>query len=85
MDLTSLVGWAGTSFLGLAAVPQTVKVWREGHARGMSWAYVLLLLSGFLCMLVFSLARGAGTPLVTSYGLQVFLFVLIALRKAFPK
>jgi uncharacterized protein with PQ loop repeat len=79
------LGWLGTLLLASAAIPQTVKVWREGHAKGMAWSYLIALWLGFICMGIFSYLRNAGWPLVVSYSIQVVLFTLMAVRKTFPR
>jgi uncharacterized protein with PQ loop repeat len=80
-----MIGWIGAVLLASAGVPQTFKVWREGHARGMSWWYIGLLWTGFLCMDVHSARQHAGAPLIVSYSIQLALFLAMAVRKAFPR
>jgi uncharacterized protein with PQ loop repeat len=83
--VTAVIGWLGTFLLASAAIPQTVKVWREGNAKGLSWWYLVLLWLGFLCMDVYSYRRHAGDALLVSYSLQLCLFFLMIVRKAFPR
>lgn len=78
------LGWVGTVLLATAAFPQTIKVWREGNAKGLSWLYLGLLWVGFLCMGAYAVSKAAW-PMVASYTVQVTLFTLMLIRKGFPK
>lgn len=79
----NIVGWLGAAILTIASIPQTIKVLREGHAKGMSWAYIVLLLIGFACMLIYSIHLKSW-PLSVSYSIQIILFSLMGIRKIYP-
>jgi uncharacterized protein with PQ loop repeat len=79
------VGWLGSLFLVSAGVPQVIKVFREGHARGMAWWYLILLWLGFFSMAVFTLRSGAALQLILSYCFQLVVFTIIVRYKAYPR
>lgn len=78
------LGWMGAALFTFATLPQLRKVWREGHADGMSWGYLLPVWTGFWCMGTYTWVRHAGTALVYSYGLQLVAFSVMIVRKGFP-
>ncbi len=84
MNPLEYLGWLGTTLLGIAAIPQVISVLKKGHADGMTWSYILILLSGFTCQLLYSIHRGIPV-LAASYTVQVVLFSFIAFRKLYPR
>lgn len=70
--------------LSAAALPQTAKVFREGHARGLSWWYLWMLWVGFVTMILYTILAEKGLILSASYTVQATLFVLMMIRKRFP-
>ncbi len=83
MTIEQAVGWAGMVLISAAAVPQTIKVWRQGHADGLAWSYVIFLWLGFVCMLLYT--PSTKPALRVSYGIQIALFTIMILRKRFPR
>jgi len=79
------LGWLGAALFTFASVPQVIKVWREGHARGMSWGYLLPIWVGFWCMGVYTIQTRAGVALTYSYTLQLVAFTAMIVRKRFPR
>lgn len=80
-----LLGWVALAILASAAVPQAIKVFREGHARGMSWLYIAQLQVGFVLILVYSFLVPTDVVFQLNYATQIVLFTLMAFRKKFPR
>lgn len=83
--LVEALGFVALVFLSFAAVPQTIRALKDGHARGLSWAYLLLAFSGFLLMLVYTIVAHKGLILGANYASQLVLFGLMIWRKAYPR
>jgi uncharacterized protein with PQ loop repeat len=79
-----IIGWMGTTFLSTASIPQVYKVLKEGHAEGLSWLYVILILFGLICMSFYANSNNSGMSLEVSYSVQFILFLVIVIRKFFP-
>jgi uncharacterized protein with PQ loop repeat len=80
-----VVGWLGSVFLAAAGFPQLIKTFREGHARGMAWWYLILLWLGFFSMFVFTIRSRAAMQLILSYSLQLTVFSVILYFKIWPR
>lgn len=83
--LIELLGVVALVVLSLAAVPQAIRALREGHAKGLSWSYLLLAFFGFLLMLVYTILSHKGFVLGANYATQLVLFGLMIWRKAYPR
>ncbi len=80
-----IIGWMGTIFLSSASIPQVLKVLKEGHAKGLSLGYIVLILLGLICMLLYANVNNSGMALEVSYSTQFVLFLIIVARKLFPR
>lgn len=47
-----LIGWIGSVCFALGGIPQALKCYKEGHARGLSCAGLLLWLAGEICYII---------------------------------
>lgn len=60
-------GWIGTILITLCGIPMFWKAHSEGHARGYSIWYLLMLWVGLICMLIFSLGKFKGIIIVLNF------------------
>jgi uncharacterized protein with PQ loop repeat len=79
-----ILGWIGTALLSSSSVPQVIKAFKEGHAKGLSWLYLILTLFGLGSMYFYASLNKAGMVLEISYSVQFVLFSIITARKIFP-
>ncbi len=58
--MIDIFGWLGSTLFALCAVPQLLKVRRDGHARGMCWSFLCMWLFGA----IFSIAYAINQPVI---------------------
>ena len=82
--LLEILGWLGAGILGVRAMPQAYKCWKQGHADGISKSFLWLWIFGQLFMLAhFSL--GASSISMVVYSIYVLIVVSIIMWfKYFP-
>lgn len=83
--IVDIVGWTGTLCLIIASWPQIIKVVQEGHANGLSLAYLLLIWFGLISMGAYVLFTTLSIQLLFSYGIQFLAFSFLIYRKLNPK
>jgi uncharacterized protein with PQ loop repeat len=79
------LGWVGLLLIGFAAIPQTIKVLRQGHGDGLAWPYLLFLWLGFFAMFWYALLTHVGPALILNYALQWLLFSIMIYVKRNPR
>ena len=72
------IGWIGSMLFSICGFPQAVQCTRDGHARGLNWAYLLCWLGGEVFTLIYVLPMG-NLPLSVNY-LANLAFLVIMLR-----
>lgn len=78
----NLIGWVGTICLALCGVPQAVACWRQGHARGLNTAMLILWFVGEVCYLVATVGEFGCVPwLLTNYGMNLLCLATILFYK----
>lgn len=80
-----VLGWIGLALIGSAAIPQTLRVLRQGHGEGLAWAYLICAWLGFFCMFWYALLTRVGPALVLNYALQWILFSIMLHVKRNPR
>lgn len=79
------IGWLGGLLLAICALPQTIKVYKEKHANGISYLNLWLWFSGEVCMLLYVLNSNFSWPLFTNYFFNLVFVSIILYFKYFPK
>lgn len=79
--MSALLGWLGAIALALCGIPAACKAIRDGHARGMSSAFIALWWLGELTMLGHVVLERAGAALVTNYLANVLIVGVIVYFK----
>ena len=41
-----IIGWIGTICFAICGLPQALQCYRDGHAKGLSWSFLLLWFGG---------------------------------------
>ena len=84
--MLELLGWAGSIFFTVCAIPQTTLVLQQGHGEGLSWLYLLLWLGGnTMFFLYVLLSPTLMVPMLANYALNFIMIGLILWRKKFPR
>jgi len=71
------LGWLGLVLLVSAGFPQMLKVIRAGHAKGMAWWYLILLVTGMLVMTIFAFLNEAAIQFKLGYSIQLVVWTTI--------
>lgn len=86
MTLISLIGWLGAICFAVCAVPQAYQCYREGHAIGINWVFLLLWIGGEVLSLVYVLlTMAAAWPLIFNYVMSIIFTLVILKYKVFPR
>lgn len=72
------IGWIGAALFAICGLPQAVQCWREGHARGLNWFFLLAWLGGEILTITYVWPK-ADWPLLFNY-LTNLVFLLIMVR-----
>lgn len=72
------IGWVGAALFAICGLPQAVQCWREGHARGLNWFFLLAWLGGEILTITYVWPK-ADWPLLFNY-LTNLVFLLIMVR-----
>ena len=78
------IGWIGAVAFAICGAPQAYKSWKEGHAHGLAWSFLVLWYIGELFGLVYVIAL-LSYPLIFNYAFNVILVTVILRYKVFPR
>lgn len=73
--MIELAGWLGSACFAVCGVPLAIKTLRDGHARGLSWGFLLLWLAGEVLCTVYAFGIGA-TPLLFNYAFNLVCLII---------
>lgn len=75
--LIELLGWVGSVLFALCALPQAWHAWKNKHADGITWAFLLMWGFGEILTLIYVMLTTNQTPLIANYIINLlFLFVI---------
>ena len=76
--MIELIGWIGSTLFALCALPQVIMVWKQKHARGLSWGFLNMWLWGeILCFCYVASQPTLQIPLLANYVLNFILLLVI--------
>jgi len=80
--IATFLGWLGAIAFTVCAIPQAVQCWRQGHSEGISILFLLVWLTGEVCMLsAIPLTYGWVSWLMVNYiGNTLSLLVIMRFR-----
>lgn len=82
--MNELLGWAASVVLAISSLPQCFKTVRDGHADGLSWAFIALWLIGEILSLAYVLPS-MNWPLIANYGANLAILLIIGYYKMFSR
>lgn len=82
--MLEVIGWIGAVCFAVCAAPQAWLSYKQGHAKGLSWATLILWLVGEICALVYTLPTGLA-PLIFNYAGNLLLLAVIIRYRAWPR
>lgn len=83
--LTVTIGYIAMAFLMLAGIPQAYRIYKQGHAQGVSTYYIVMVLLGFITMMWYVLLTNKSIPLIVNYVINIISFAIMAWYKAYPR
>ena len=70
-------GWAGSILFALCGMPQAYQSYKQGHSRGLNWAFILMWGMGEIMTFIYVLPK-MDIPLLFNYTINMaFLIVII--------
>lgn len=87
--MLEIIGWiAGVAF-AICAWPQVYKCWQQGHAHGLSYAFLALMTLGEVLTLIYvlgqNLTMSEKAPLLLNYIANILALVGIWYYRLFPR
>lgn len=84
--LMDLLGWTGSALLALCVLPQCLKCYKQGHARGLSHLTLWCWLLGEICICIWTwVVLDGNLILVTNYALNLIGLAVIMYYRYFPR
>lgn len=87
--MTEIIGWIGGAGFAVCAMPQVHKCYKQGHAHGISYLFLLLWTLGEVCTLVYVLLQDLTlreqAPLLLNYIVNLICMIAIWRYRLFPK
>lgn len=81
--MIEFIGWFGNALFAISAVPQAVRCFKQGHARGVSHAMLWCWVIGELCALFYGLAKDLPPPLLMNYTINLLSIAVILYYRYF--
>lgn len=75
-----LIGWVGSILFALCALPQAWLCFKQKHARGISWLFLMMWLWGEVLTFTYVLPTGK-LPLLANYVMNFILLLIIIFYK----
>jgi uncharacterized protein with PQ loop repeat len=69
----------------MSAAPQAYKAFRDGHSRGISGAFLILLMVGFSLMSLYLILTKPVYPVLINYLSNMVMMGVVAYYKLFPR
>lgn len=79
-----IIGWLGSLAFSICAIPQAYHCFKNKHANGVSWLFIILWLLGEILTLIYVIPKG-HLPLIVNYALNIVFIVVILYYKIMPK
>ena len=79
-----ICAWIGAILLGFCGLPQAIKCWKQGHAIGLSWGFILMWAWGEILTLIYVISK-IDLALIVNYGINTMIIFVILYFKVFPR
>lgn len=79
------LGYIAMVFLITAAFPQAFKAVRDGHSRGVSGAFLIMLITGFSLMSLYLVLTKPVYPVLINYLSNIVMMGVVGYYKLFPR
>ena len=85
MNSIELIGWLGNIIFAVSGIPQALKCFQQGHAKGVSHAMIWLWVVGEILAMIYGHLRDLPTPLLLNYSINLICLLVILRYRYFPK
>lgn len=82
--MLEVIGWIGAICFAICGLPQAIKCFRDKHADGLDWFFLILWFTGEICMLIYILPE-LLIPLIVNYFANLMFVMVIIYYKIFPQ
>lgn len=80
--MLEIIGWIGSMLFAFCALPQCIMVYKQKHAQGLSWGFLMMWLMGeVLCFFYVALQPMIQVPLLANYVLNFIMLLIIIVYK----
>ena len=80
------IGWIGSLLFAFCALPQTILVYKQKHANGLSGNFLLMWLWGeIFCFIYVFYQPHIQIPLLANYIINFGMLLVICFYKLFPQ
>jgi uncharacterized protein with PQ loop repeat len=84
--MLEVIGWLGSMLFAFCALPQTLLVYKQKHANGLSGNFLLMWIFGeILCFVYVYHQPTIQVPLLANYIINFGMLMVICWYKIFPK
>lgn len=79
MNIIDMIGWTGSALFAICAIPQAYVCYKQKHAHGLSWVFLITWLLGEVLTLIYILIKEVlDLPLLFNYTANLLaLFVIL--------
>lgn len=85
MDITVICGWVGALLFSICGLPQAWKCFREGHANGLSWGFLLMWIGGEVLCAIHIWDDAWTLPVFLNYMANIAMILVMLKFKAWPR
>ena len=84
--LISSIGWIGSILFAICGIPQAYQCWKQKHADGLSWPFLLAWFFGEVLTLIYIFLKPKlDIPLVFNYVFNLSALLIIFRYKIYSK
>lgn len=84
--MIEFIGWIASNLFAFCALPQCIKVVKQGHARGLDKTFTFMWLTGEVLMQIYVINKhGFDIPLLWNYWANTTFVLIIVYYMFFPK
>lgn len=79
--MIELIGWAGGILFAICAIPQAWECYRQKHANGLSWLFLMTWLFGEVFTLIYVFVDKFSWSLIVNYVANLIALLIIIYYK----
>jgi uncharacterized protein with PQ loop repeat len=79
-----IIGWIGSFLFAFCCVPQSWQCYRQGHARGLDWMFILMWLFGEILTTIYVWPK-QDLPLLLNYFFNMLCISVIVKYKLWER